>query len=67
MTEALTKNELGSLIDYIEVYFIENIRADTDFDNIDYLIDVASGLAKLRKAYKELADKEGVNDSQTKS
>ena len=67
MIEGLTKSQVENLIDFIEINFIDNIRADTDIDNIDYVIDMMSALIKLRETYKAMKRKEEANDSQTKS
>ena len=67
MIEGLTKSQVENLIDFIEINFIDNIRADTDIDNIDYVIDMMCTLIKLRETYKAMKRKEEANDSQTKS
>ena len=66
MIEGLTKSQVENLIDFIEINFIDNIRADTDIDNIDYVIDMMCALVKLRETYKAMKRKEEANDSQTK-
>lgn len=67
MIEGLTKSQVENLIDFIEINFIDIIRADTDIDNIDYVIDMMCVLVKLRETYKTMKRKEEANDSQTKS
>jgi hypothetical protein len=52
---ALTKSQCKNLADFIEFYFIQSIRDDTDIDNINYLVDMCA-------AYKVLRESEGIID-----
>ncbi len=66
MIEGLTKSQVENLIEFIEFNFIDDIRRNTDIDNIDYVIDMMDALVKLRKTYKAMKNKEDANGNQAK-
>ena len=64
----LTNSQVRNLIEFIELYFIDSIRADTEMDNIDYIVDIVEALKELRKASiedsrKNLLDKYGIKET----
>ena len=48
----LTKSQGINLIEFIEMYFIQAVRVDTDIENVDYIIDMMDALKKFRHAKK---------------
>lgn len=56
----LTKNEAESLLDYLDTYFIMNIRNDTDTDSMLWLDNMMSIWRKCggRKQYSDAEDDE---------
>lgn len=63
----LTKSQVKNLIEFIEFYFIDSIRQDTEIDNINYVIDMMDALTKLRSILDtmELEDKNKCVDLMT--
>lgn len=49
----LTKSQCENLADFIEINIFQNIRDDTDIDNMDWLIDMVDAYKKFREAAKE--------------
>ena len=54
MTIELSKSQITNLADFIEFELIEQIRNDTDIDNINYLVDMCEAYKVLREAEKQL-------------
>lgn len=46
----LSLTEVENLIDFFEMNLIENIREDTDIDNIEWLCDMCAVYKKLKYA-----------------
>ena len=44
----LTESQCKNLCDFIEVNIFENIRNDTDIDNIGWLIEIIEAYQKLK-------------------
>ena len=44
----LTKSQCKNLCDFIEFNIFENIRDDTDIENIDWLVDMMEAYQKLK-------------------
>lgn len=44
----LTKSQCENLCDFIEFNIFENIRDDTDIENIDWLVDMMEAYQKLK-------------------
>lgn len=55
---SLTKTELGNLVEFIEIEFIDSIRKDPDIDNVDYVVSMMNALQKLRFAHDTLKQEE---------
>lgn len=49
----LTKSQVENLIEFFELCFIDQIRNDTEIDNMDYMVDMINVYAKLKEANKE--------------
>jgi hypothetical protein len=45
----LTESQVVSLLDYIEINFIQAIRDDTDVDSIEYVCNICDVYKKLKK------------------
>ena len=54
----LTESEASSLCDYLELYFIQNVRDDTDIDSMLWLDNMMSIWRKCG-GRKQYADGEG--------
>ena len=50
---SLTKSQVENLIEFFELCFIDQIRNDTEIDNMDYMVDMINVYAKLKEANKE--------------
>lgn len=56
MTIELSKSQITNLADFIEFELIEQIRNDTDIDNINYLVDMCEAYKVLREAEEQLKE-----------
>ena len=59
-----TKSQIDSLVEFIELFFIDSIRNDEEVDNIDYIIDMMEALKKLRAVANEF-DNEPIREEMT--
>ena len=54
----LTKKELDSLLDFIELEFIPAVKKDPYFDNIEYISYVCAAWKKLKELAKKMEEAE---------
>ena len=54
----ITKGQIASLIDFIDLHFIPSIRNDEDIDNMDYICNICDIYRNLTKAQEAIWDNE---------
>ena len=54
----ITKGQIESLIDFIDLHFISSIRNDEDVDNMDYICNICDIYRNLTKAQETIWDNE---------
>lgn len=54
----ITKGQIGSLIEFIDLNFIPSIRNDEDIDNMDYICNICDIYRNLTKAQETIWDNE---------
>lgn len=47
---AFTKSECESLLDFIELAFIDNVRSNTDINNMAYIASIGAIYMKMKKS-----------------
>lgn len=48
-TITLTDSQVENLIEFFDLQLIQNIRNDSDIDNMDYLVDMCEIYKKLKE------------------
>ena len=54
----ITKGQIGSLIEFIDLNFISSIRNDEDIDNMDYICNICDIYRNLTKVQEIIWDNE---------
>ena len=54
----LTESQCENLCDFIEFNIFENIRNDTEIENIDWLVDMMEAYQKLKCGKSKAGEKE---------
>lgn len=49
----LTSSQVRNLVEFFEFNLIDNIRDDTEIDNIDYVVDMCEIYSKLKEHLKK--------------
>ena len=52
----LTKDEAESLMNHLEVYVIQEIRDDDEYDNLSYLFDLMHVYEKCKREVDDVKD-----------
>ena len=54
----ITKGQIESLIEFIDLNFLPSIRTDEDIDNMDYICNICDIYRNLTKAQETIWDNE---------
>ena len=49
VTVNISKDDCENIAEFLEIYFFQNIRDDTDLDNIEYVHSLIHAIEELRK------------------
>lgn len=54
MKVELTKSQITNLADFIQFYLLDELRNNTEIDNINYVVDMCKAYKILREAEKQM-------------